>query len=130
MTDFPSTGRFRILCLTSRDLLSPGGASSKALNEIATLLERFPAGIIELVALHALAPNSFDWKDVPDKLREHAEMRFYDGTKVENAYNIYGVNPEKGAIAVVRPDGYVGTVSGLGDIEHVSLYLKGCLREV
>ena len=129
-TDFPSTGRFRILCCTSSDLLLPTGASAGALIAISTLLQRFPVGIIEIVALHALPSNSFVWTDVPAVLREEAEMRFYNGTELENAYSVYGVDPEKGAVAVVRPDGYIGTVSALEDVDRVRLYLKGCLREV
>lgn len=56
-------------------------------------------------------------------------MSFYNGTELEDAYKIFGVAHEKGAIAVVRPDGYIGTIAGLGDVERVRQYLKRCLRE-
>src|ERR1700722_17200786 len=102
--DFPSTGRFRILCFTSNDLLSPTGTSASALHEISFLLRLFAAGIIELVALHTLPSNSFAWTDIPVVVREEAEMTFYNGTELEDAYSVYGVNPERGAVAVVRPD--------------------------
>src|SRR5450756_1725443 len=106
--DFPSTGRFRILCFTSTDLLTPTGISSTALNQISAILTQFPASIIELVVLHALESNTFVWTDIPETVKTHSEMRFYNGTELEDAYKIYGVDPKKGAVAVVRPDGYIG----------------------
>ncbi|PMD54150.1 phenol monooxygenase [Hyaloscypha bicolor E] len=126
--DFPSTGRFRILCFTSADLLTPTGISSTALTHISTILTQFPAGIIESVVLHPLESNTFVWSDIPKAVKTHSEMRFYNGTELENAYKIYGVDPRKGAIAVVRPDGYIGTIAELKDIERVWEFLKGCLR--
>jgi phenol 2-monooxygenase len=111
-------------------LLSPAGTSVSALKRIYTLLQRFPANIIELVALHPLRSDSFVWTDVPAVLREESEMRFYNGTELDNAYKTYGVDPEKGAVTVVRPDGYIGTIAELGDIERLGRYLRGCLREM
>jgi len=63
-------------------------------------------------------------------VKEHAEMRFYNTTELENVYAVYGVNPERGALAVVRPDGYIGTIAELEDTDRVRSYMKGCVREV
>ena len=57
-------------------------------------------------------------------------MRFYNGTELQDVYKTYGVHPERGAIAVVRPDGYIGTIAELKDTARVKTYLRGCLREV
>jgi phenol 2-monooxygenase len=100
------------------------------LKHISSILSQFPAGIIELVVLHALESNTFIWTDIPEVVKAEAEMRFYNGTELENAYKIYGIDPEKGAVAVVRPDGYIGTVAGLADTSRIDAYLKGCLRTV
>jgi phenol 2-monooxygenase len=127
--DFPSTGRFRILCLTSDDLLTPSGVSSTTLNSISTILSRFPEGILELVVLHPLASNTFIWSDLPDVVKRQAEMRFYNGTELEDAYKVYGVDPKKGAVTVVRPDGYIGVITELKNVDGIHAYLKGCLRE-
>lgn len=59
-----------------------------------------------------------------------AEMRFYNGTELDDAYKIYGVGRERGAVAAVRPDGYIGVVASLNDMGRVEAYLKGCLRTV
>ena len=49
----------------------------------------------------------------------------------EDAYAILGVGREEGKVAVVRPDGYVGVVGGLAEVEEVvGGYLDGLLRRV
>jgi phenol 2-monooxygenase len=128
--DFPSTGRFRILVLTSKDLLTPSGISATSLKQASAIISRFPEGIVELVVLHPIESNTFVWSDIPDVIKTHAEMRFYNGTELQDAYKVYGVDPTKGAGAVVRPDGYIGTIAELKDTERVGSYLKGCLREL
>lgn len=70
------------------------------------------------------------WTDVPEVLKAEAEMRFYNGTELQHAYATYGVDTEEGAVAVVRPDGYVGTLAALADVERVEAYLGGCLQVV
>lgn len=68
------------------------------------------------------------WQDLPRELKRHSEMRFYSGYEMDDVYKIYGVNPAEGALAVVRPDGYVGVTAELGDVARVEEYLKRCLR--
>jgi len=128
--DFPSTGRFRILSFVTADLLTASGTSATSLNAISTILSQFPVGIIELVVVHPLEPNTFSWKDIPEVVKTEAEMRFYNGTELHDAYKTYGISPETGAIAVVRPDGYIGTISELKDTAKIQAYLEGCLRKV
>lgn len=57
-------------------------------------------------------------------------MRTYGVTKKENAYDVYGVSKDKGAVVVVRPDGYVGTIGHLGSYQTVDSYFKRTLREI
>lgn len=131
MIDFPSTGRFRILCLTSSDLLEPEGTSAKTLNTIgASIISRFPESLIEQVVVHPRVSRDFVWQDLPRELKNHSEMRFYSGYEMDDVYKIYGVNPAEGALAVVRPDGYVGVTAELGDVNRIEKYLERCLRTV
>lgn len=37
----------------------------------------------------------------------------------------YGIDPNVGAVVVVRPDGYVGTVASLDHVEAVDEYFAG-----
>lgn len=55
-------------------------------------------------------------------------MRFYDGSALEDAYSTYGVDPARGALVVFRPDGYVGDVASLNDIQRVDCYLRGIIK--
>ncbi|KAG4421451.1 hypothetical protein IFR04_005401 [Cadophora malorum] len=130
--DFPSTGRYRLLILTSTDLLTQSSLSYTSLTHTSSILEAFPPGLIELVVLHPLPSNTFVWKDLPAAVRTYAEMSFYNGTELQDAYSVYGLAKEKGAMVVVRPDGYVGCLGELGEegLAKVEGYLKGCLRAV
>lgn len=125
--DLPSTGRFRILCLTSTDLLDPNGQSVKRLSSIAQMIEQFPVSLIELIVLHPQLSQNFEWCDIPTCVKNLAEMRFYNAYKLEDAYGIYGVNPHEGALVVIRPDGYVGVTAQLVDTGRVLRFLKACI---
>jgi hypothetical protein len=57
-------------------------------------------------------------------------MAFYSGYEMDDVYGIYGVNPEKGAVAVIRPDGYVGVVAELADVGRVATFLEKCIRTI
>ena len=126
MADFPSTGRYRILVLTSFDLLTSSCSSARALAKVCEgIIPRFPAQTVELVVLHPLKER-FEWTDIPSCVKEYAEMSFY-GLSDEDAYHIYGVSEASGALAVVRPDGVVGAVAPLDASDTIQEYLAGCL---
>ncbi|KAJ1713632.1 phenol monooxygenase [Aspergillus flavus] len=121
--DFLSTGRFRILCLTSSDLLDPQGTSAKSLTTLGTsVLPHFPASTLEQVVVHPRLDKTFTWRDVPQELKQHSEMRFHSGYEIDDIYAVYGVDPAQGALAVIRPDGYVGTIAALDDFTETMLW--------
>lgn len=68
------------------------------------------------------------WQDLPGELKKHSEMSFYSGYEIDDVYKIYGVDETRGALAVVRPDGYVGMVAALQDVKRVEEYLERCVR--
>ena len=43
-------------------------------------------------------------------------------------YEKYGIDKEKGAVVVVRPDGYVGIVAPYESIDDVRDYFAGFMR--
>ncbi|KAJ5100605.1 hypothetical protein N7456_006657 [Penicillium angulare] len=128
--DFSSTGRFRILCLTSSDLLDHNGTSAQALVALGAIIPQFPLSVVEQVVIHPRLPREFMWNDIPGEVKEHSEMSFYSGYELDDVYDIYGVNPDRGAVAIVRPDGYIGIISELGDVSRVEQYLKSIIRTV
>lgn len=128
--DFASTGRFRILCLTSPDLLDPKGTSSQTLAQLGAIIPRFPSSVLEQVVIHPRLEKDFVWTDIPREVKQYSEMKFYSGYELDDVYGIYGVNPTEGALAVVRPDGYIGVISALSDVKRVQSYLESLIRTV
>jgi len=57
-------------------------------------------------------------------------MSFYNGSALDDAYQIYGVDSTQGALAVIRPDGYVGIVLRLDNTAMLDEYLRRCIRPV
>lgn len=72
----------------------------------------------------------FEWTDIPRSVKRLAEMGTYGIANHEDAYEVYGVSKDKGAVVVVRPDGYVGTISHLDSYEIVDAYFKRTVREI
>jgi phenol 2-monooxygenase len=122
----PSTGRYRVLALASTDLLDRTGVSSRTLQSCANLLQKFPLGVIELLIVHPLTAR-FEWVDLPKCVKDIAEMRLFGLAATEDLYDVYGVPKEQGAMVVVRPDGYVGMIGHLSEVDDVEAYFRGCL---
>lgn len=70
------------------------------------------------------------WHDIPHEVKEHSEMSFYSGYDLDDVYGIFGVNAAEGALAVVRPDGYVGVTAALNDVGRVQAYLERLIRKI
>lgn len=128
LLDFTSIGRFRILCLTSSDLLSPQGTSARTLTALGTMIPQFPQSVLEQVIVHPKLEKDFMWSDIPREVKQYSEMSFYSGYELDDVYATFGVDPAQGALTVVRPDGYIGIVAELGDVKRVELYLKNLIR--
>lgn len=93
------------------------------------ILPSFPLETVELVTVHPIRNTPFEWTDLPPCLKTHAEMSFH-GLNSDDVYRIYGVSEHDGAVVVVRPDGYVGTIASLHKTEEAWRYLKDCLVSV
>ncbi|KAL2857566.1 FAD binding domain-containing protein [Aspergillus pseudodeflectus] len=128
--DLLSTGRFRLITLLSTDLLDPTGISATALTKATNLIQQFPPSLIEQIIIYPRIPGEITWENIPSCVKEQAEMSFYNGYELEDVYRIYGVDPTKGAMVVVRPDGYVGTVVELGDSSKVERFLEKIIKRV
>jgi phenol 2-monooxygenase len=73
-----------------------------------------------------------DYTVIPPTLRTHWSKVFMDDTGVAprlgggQLYESYGIGPG-GCIAVVRPDGYVGTVVPLEGVDELDEWFAGFL---
>ena len=66
------------------------------------------------------------WLDIliynlPSVLLDDTDMYARSGG---GGYERYGIDPEKGAVVVVRPDGYVGNVVSLENVEEITRYFS------
>ncbi|KAF4552955.1 FAD-dependent monooxygenase-like protein 6 [Elsinoe fawcettii] len=105
---------------------TPSGAPIDSVIEILTihsaprkeveLLDDFPA------ILHPLRPNDMGWDYNKVFVDEES---YHEGHG--HAYEGYGVDPVKGCVVAVRPDGYTGFIGELEDVEGLSNYFAGCL---
>lgn len=122
----PSTGRYRILAFTDRHLTCTGNPSADCLVQLCdSIIPQYPAGVLELLILHPPRKQRFEWVDLPPCIKRDAEMRTFIAG--EEVYSRYGVDIGRGAVVVVRPDGYVGTVCAVDDLETLVRYLDCCL---
>lgn len=80
------------------------------------------------MVVHPIRVGRFEWTDLPSCVKRYAEMQFHGID--EDIYSIYGVPERKGAIVVVRPDGYVGGISRLEDVERIFSFLRDCIVTV
>lgn len=132
--DFPSDGRYRILVFTAYDLVDTHtsnmeSSSRQALETICRdIIPLYPTNTIELVALHPFIPRSFEWDQIPACLKEYAEMSFHGPRGTDPLYELYGVSKDSGAAVAIRPDGYVGTVKSLSDVQGLVNYFDQCLK--
>ena len=127
--ELSSIGRYRILAFTARDLTCAGSLSAGCLVRLCNdVTPQYPAGVVELLILYPSRPDRFEWVDLPGCVKRDAEMRTFGAT--EEVYSKYGVNSEKGAVVVVRPDGYVGIICAIEDIEGLMRYMDDCLVRV
>ncbi|KAH6643237.1 putative phenol monooxygenase [Boeremia exigua] len=127
--ELPSIGRYRIIVLASNDLLDASGRSQSSLRSCIKTMQHFPGGAIDLAVLHPLKTR-FEWTDIPAGVKQLAEMRTYGLSQREDAYELYVVSKDEGLVAVVRPDGYVGTLASLSGTDEVEAYLRSCLVPV
>lgn len=127
--ELSSIGRYRILVFTARDVACTGGSSADYLVQLCdSIMPQYPAGVLELLILYPPRENRFEWVDLPKCVKRDAEMRIFGAT--EEVYNKYGVDTTRGAVVVVRPDGYVGTICAIEDGEGLTSYLDDCLVRV
>lgn len=127
--ELSSIGRYRILVFTAQDLTCAGNSSAECLMRLCdSTISLYPAGVVELLILYPPREERFEWIDLPKCVKRDAEMRTFGATEV--VYNKYGVDTRKGAVVVVRPDGYVGTICAVEDHEGLTTYFDECLVRV
>ncbi|KAI5114722.1 hypothetical protein M0805_001492, partial [Coniferiporia weirii] len=90
------------------------------------------ADVFGIITILAGKKEGVNYTSVPAVLRSHWSKVFIDDIDVKNvrggaAYKTFGIPPE-GAVVVVRPDGYIGTVASPDDTKALDGYLAGFLK--
>lgn len=122
--EFPSDGKYRVLLLAAQDF--PNGRSRKAIEDVCALVQKYPDLVEEVILQPVADDRQFTWSDMPSVLKKQAEMRLHTASR--QAYDIYCVSPESGAVALVRPDGIVCTTAKLEDVDEIRQMLQRVLR--
>ncbi|KAI1815130.1 FAD binding domain-containing protein [Poronia punctata] len=141
----PSDGRFRIVVFAGDITLS---TRLDLVNNLGDWLEKTKllenTSIVDILLVHTSPRAKVQIvRDLHRVYHPFDERLGWDYDKVlvdgesytaghGRAYEGYGVDPEVGALVVVRPDGYVGLVTGLekDGWEEVDKWFKGVLRFV
>ena len=144
-------GRFRVLVfagdLTRESQVAKmnGLAASLAAKEsFVNLYKPASASIdsrIEIITIHASPRSKIELQELPEVLHPWNEDLGWDYWKVYaddpdihgehgEAYRQCAVDKSKGSLVVVRPDGYVGMVSELTDVDSVNVYFSGFMIPV
>ncbi|CAF9942513.1 hypothetical protein IMSHALPRED_003856 [Imshaugia aleurites] len=87
---------------------------------------RDPATVIDLFLIHTSPHLKTPIESLPPPFPEWQATIYEDVDG--NAHGELGVEPDVGALVVVRPDGYVGLVTGLDGMERVGGYFGRFLR--
>lgn len=83
---------------------------------------------VDVFLVHTLPHLDHDHRDFPAAFVSTWASRIYEDVGGKG-HAIFGVDPEAGALALVRPDGYVGLVTALEALEDVVAFLGDILIE-
>ncbi|KAK3296514.1 FAD binding domain-containing protein [Chaetomium fimeti] len=142
----PANGRWYIVVFAG-DVAKPEIAAR--LNKVSRSLEQtahrftptgaYPDSVIDRVLVIASNRTSVEQEEIPAFFtpvtgqrgmkcltKVYADEESYNSGH-GHAYEAYGVNPEEGALVVVRPDHYVAKVAALGEVESIQVFFDGFL---
>ncbi|KZT67342.1 hypothetical protein DAEQUDRAFT_767249 [Daedalea quercina L-15889] len=130
----PSDTRFKILVFTGNTTDMLQLKTVKGLADEMQKPEHFyrkfghgnSSAVFEVLAISSADKMISNYTDVPPFFRSHWSKFLLDDTDMYNrtgggGYDACGVDPH-GAIVIVRPDGYVGTVAPLWDLGYLDNY--------
>ncbi|XP_006461738.1 hypothetical protein AGABI2DRAFT_185850 [Agaricus bisporus var. bisporus H97] len=135
-----SDTRFKVLVFVG----DTGDAKQRdKLNKLAeemkgVLSPRAPGGdvskLFDIMTFGTTKKEKVIYNDVPPFFRTHWSKVFIDdvdtlGKIGGNGYEYYGIDKKEGAIVIVRPDGYVGTIAPFNGTEHLKNYFANFMSQ-
>jgi phenol 2-monooxygenase (NADPH) len=141
-----SDGRFRVLVFAG-DISSPTQSAryhrlGESLSTKNSCLHRFTPSHnpldsrIEVITIHTAARSEIELSDLHEVFHPWSDYWGWDYWKVyadggdvlgnpAEAYSQCGLLPQDSCLAVIRPDGYVGLLCVMEDVEAVNAYFEG-----
>ncbi|PCH36421.1 hypothetical protein WOLCODRAFT_108689 [Wolfiporia cocos MD-104 SS10] len=127
----PADGRFGVAVFAGD---APARLDTPA-RELDALLRRLAgprggvAAVFNVFTVLARSKDDADYTDVPEPLRPHWSKVLLDDTDMfgrsgGGGYDAYGIDRARGAVVIVRPDGFVGTVAPLEHLSEIDEYFS------
>jgi len=121
----PSDGRFKLFVF-------PGSHAQKVaahLDRPACFFDKHRDAFDVITVLQG-NKNTVNYLEVPSVLRPHWSKVLLDdtdvtGTRGGRIHERYGISRSAGALIVVRPDGYIGTIAPLDELTTLDAYFSG-----
>ncbi|EMD87980.1 hypothetical protein COCC4DRAFT_173359 [Bipolaris maydis ATCC 48331] len=100
-----------------------------------TPVSKYPDAVIEPLLVMSSKFLDMEQERIPDYFWPVTDLHksFVDDEHYNSghghAYEAYGVDPEVGAVVIVRPDQYVSKVTLLDDLDGITRFFAGCMTE-
>ena len=114
-------------CISSDSSKDSAESSSSKRQDFNSNLARDPGTIIDLFLIHTSSHMKVPINELPAPFPEWQATIYEDVD--HKAHSELGVDADVGALVVVRPDGYVGLVTGLDGAERMGKYFGKFLVE-
>ncbi|KII85917.1 hypothetical protein PLICRDRAFT_115229 [Plicaturopsis crispa FD-325 SS-3] len=135
----PADTRFKVLVfagdITNSAQRQKVCAAADAMSKSGAFLDSHSTkrAMFDVMAISAGRKEDVSYTDLPELFRPHWSKVLVDDTDMQgtsggNGYAAYGIDPATGAVVVVRPDGYVGTVSPLDRVQDLEAYFASFVK--
>ncbi|PSR71348.1 hypothetical protein PHLCEN_2v12777 [Hermanssonia centrifuga] len=89
--------------------------------------------VFDVLSISSATKNKVNYTDLPVALRTHWSKVLLDDTDMfarvgGKGYETYGIDPLRGAMVIVRPDGYVGMVASLENTATIGQYFSSFMK--
>ncbi|KAH9893375.1 FAD binding domain-containing protein [Cubamyces lactineus] len=138
----PSDTRFKLLVFAGAIADAAQAARVRALADALDRRESFyrrfahgdPSKVFDVLSISSAGKQDVNYTDLPPLLRQHWSKVLLDDTDMYarvggGGYETYGIDPQRGAIAVVRPDGYVGMIAPLDGLQDLDAYFNSFMAQ-
>ncbi|KAF7794992.1 hypothetical protein EIP86_006136 [Pleurotus ostreatoroseus] len=92
-----------------------------------------PTKVFDVLAISSATKEQLNFTDLPPVLRPRWSNVLLDDTDMYgrvggHGYETYGLDPTSGAIVIVRPDGYIGMITALDEVDTIDQYFGSFMR--